>query len=97
MSSPSLLGTPLPPRNRERSAAPSPYTPAPGRRAPSSTPNSRPSQPGTSSREGPSALELKLKAQQHVAKSRIVADPSLASAFRKDVDGELWDLFVGGQ
>ncbi|GAA5832339.1 hypothetical protein JCM3766R1_002387 [Sporobolomyces carnicolor] len=43
----------------------------------------------------PSREELKLQAHRAVQKTRIVTDPSLSSAFRKDVDPELYELFVG--
>ncbi|GAA6007916.1 hypothetical protein JCM11491_006538 [Sporobolomyces phaffii] len=124
MSNPSLLGTPLSARTRERSSAPSPYTPfQPSRGAgttgersvtPTSTsrqstlPQASPTLSTTSttttttlaagagsSRTVPSQDELRLQARREVERKRVVADPSLASAFRKDVDRELWELFVG--
>lgn len=45
-------------------------------------------------REQPSDAELKARAAAAVARTRIVADPSITSAFRPDVDRDLYDLFV---
>ncbi|BGP13264.1 hypothetical protein JCM10213_004966 [Rhodosporidiobolus nylandii] len=39
--------------------------------------------------------ELKAQARAAVLRTRIVADPSLSSAFRKEDDPELFQLFVG--
>ncbi|GAA5978986.1 hypothetical protein JCM5350_004195 [Sporobolomyces pararoseus] len=132
MSNAYLLGTPLPStsRQRERSAAPSPYTPfqskssrvdqTPTERSSTptfqSTPSSsslpprpasptlsttststfsRNSKPSQSQIVPPSQDELRQQAQQAVQKTRILSDPSLSSCFRKDLDEELWNLFVG--
>ncbi|GAA6022699.1 hypothetical protein JCM8202_002743 [Rhodotorula sphaerocarpa] len=45
-------------------------------------------------REQPSDADLKARAAAAVARTRIVADPSITSAFRPDVDRDLYDLFV---
>ncbi|GAA5873624.1 hypothetical protein JCM16303_001184 [Sporobolomyces ruberrimus] len=136
----------MPARQRERSSAPSPYTPFQSRgsstTARDQTPTERSVTPGAASRrEGsvdqdrstsstpprrrepasptlsaasstthtetqspakrssstilPTQEELRSKARGVVEKSRIMVDPSLESAFRKDLDRELWELFVG--
>ncbi|KAG0662221.1 hypothetical protein C6P46_003407 [Rhodotorula mucilaginosa] len=45
-------------------------------------------------RRQPSDAELKARAAAAVARTRIIADPSITSAFRPDVDGELYNLFI---
>ncbi|GAA5957356.1 hypothetical protein JCM3765_000434 [Sporobolomyces pararoseus] len=131
MSNASLLGTPLPStsRQRERSAAPSPYTPFQSKSSRDQTPTERsvtpmfqstpsssslpprPASPTLSttstsisrtaespskpSQIVPSQDELRQQAQRAVQKTRILTDPSLSSCFRKDLDPELWNLFVG--
>ncbi|GAA5850876.1 hypothetical protein JCM8547_009117 [Rhodosporidiobolus lusitaniae] len=64
----------------------------------SSSTHDRSSQPPSqlpSSRQQPSEAELKAQARAAVLKTRIVADASLSSAFRKEDDPELFALFVG--
>ncbi|GAA5894985.1 uncharacterized protein JCM6883_002282 [Sporobolomyces salmoneus] len=136
MSNASLLGTPLPPRQRERSSAPSPYTPhqlrsrggseqtstersvtpsgkdedrsttqqlaSPTLSTTSTTHSSSTNRPNPSSPSKPSSSqivpsqdELRQQAQKAVQRTRILTDPSLSSAFRRDVDNELYELFVG--
>ncbi|GAA5863408.1 hypothetical protein JCM1840_007516 [Sporobolomyces johnsonii] len=140
MASNALLGTPLPPRSRERSAAPSPITPAAFRRQPSqpemsqtqlnpfsqqtasplkratpvlsTSPSASASNSPTLSQTDrastplsprcsaasvapPSEHDLRAEALAAVARTRILADPSISSAFRKDDDPELYALFVG--
>ncbi|GAA5886193.1 hypothetical protein JCM5296_003514 [Sporobolomyces johnsonii] len=43
----------------------------------------------------PSEHDLRAEALAAVARTRILADPSISSAFRKDDDPELYALFVG--
>ncbi|GAA5920119.1 hypothetical protein JCM1841_004445 [Sporobolomyces salmonicolor] len=43
----------------------------------------------------PSEQDLRAEALAAVARTRILADPSISSAFRKDEDPELYALFVG--
>ncbi|GAA5897037.1 hypothetical protein JCM6882_007338 [Rhodosporidiobolus microsporus] len=146
MSSSTLLGTPVRPRDQRSTGAPSPYTPNPFRNSSSSggqrdppPPNpfsartgsplktatnfppspsaasvtesqtDAPSSPRSSSLQPshsqsaqplsrqmqPTEAELKAQLRAAVAKTRIVADPSKTSAFRKEDDPELYALFVG--
>ncbi|BGP00830.1 hypothetical protein RTBOTA2_002172 [Rhodotorula toruloides] len=52
-------------------------------------------EPPATSRQQPTEAELKARAAAAVAKTRIRADPSMSSAFKKDQDPELYELFVG--
>ncbi|BGP45284.1 hypothetical protein JCM10450v2_001102 [Rhodotorula kratochvilovae] len=80
-----LLGTP--------SASPTLSTTSRGAPSPSSAPPPA-HQQQQPQRAQPSAAELKAKAAAAVARTRIVADPSIASAFRREDDDELWELFT---
>lgn len=52
------------------------------------------SSPAPPQRPQPSAADLKAAAAAAIARTRIQADPSISSAFRREDDEELWELFT---
>ncbi|GAA5844906.1 hypothetical protein JCM9279_000041 [Rhodotorula babjevae] len=59
-----------------------------------STTSRQPSASPAPQRPQPSAADLKAAAAAAIARTRIQADPSISSAFRREDDEELWQLFT---
>ncbi|GAA5902920.1 hypothetical protein JCM8208_006511 [Rhodotorula glutinis] len=91
-----LLGTPVQ-RHAPRAASPlkqSSSNAEPASPTLSGTSRQPSPSPAPSQRPQPSAADLKAAAAAAVARTRIQADPSVSSAFRREDDEELWQLFT---